>query len=192
VTNRPISSQALSDFIERWQTSGGAERANYQLFLTQLCDILEVAHPAPTRPNDEHNSYVFERAVTFQNPDGTTSPGRIDLYKRGCFVLEAKQGSQKQLSLPPGTTSLFADLDLPPTQKQKKGTALRGTKAWDVAMVRARGQAERYAKALPMSEGWPVFLLIVDIGHSFELYSDFTRAGKTYLPLCPCGSAVIR
>src|SRR5918911_846698 len=53
------------------------------------------ASPAPTVPDDEHNAYVFERAVTFTNGDGSTSTGRIDLYKRGCFVLEAKQGSDR-------------------------------------------------------------------------------------------------
>ncbi len=39
----------------------------------------------------------------------------------------------------------------------KRGTAIRGTHGWDEAMLAARGQAERYAKALPVSEGWPPF-----------------------------------
>lgn len=166
--------QATADFIARWSSSGAAERANYQLFLAELCDVLEVARPEPTQPDDARNAYVFERAISFQNPDGTTSPGRIDLYKRGCFVLEAKQGSEKR----DGANLLFDDAN----PKQRKGTAVRGTAGWDVAMLKARGQAEQYAKALPTSEGWPVFLIVVDIGHSFELYADFTRSGKTYLP----------
>jgi hypothetical protein len=49
-------------------------------------------------------------------------------------------------------------------------------------MIRARGQADRYARALPTSEGWPPFLIVVDVGHSIELYSEFTRQGKTYVP----------
>ncbi|MDB5352801.1 MAG: hypothetical protein JWN86_4048 [Planctomycetota bacterium] len=77
-------------FLTRWEASGAAERANYQLFLSELCDVVGVPRPEPTRPDDAENAYVFERAVTFQNPDGSTSAGRIDLYKRGCFVLEAK------------------------------------------------------------------------------------------------------
>ena len=40
--------------------------------------------------DDTQNAYVFEKPVPL--PHGTT--GRIDLYKRGCFVLEAKQGSE--------------------------------------------------------------------------------------------------
>jgi hypothetical protein len=175
---------ATTDFIVRWQNSGAAERANYQLFLAELCDVLEVPRPEPTQPDDARNAYVFERAISFQNPDGTTSPGRIDLYKRGCFVLEAKQGSEKR----EGANALFDDAPKP----KRKGTAVRGTAGWDVAMLKVRGQAEQYAKALPTSEGWPVFLVVVDIGHSFELLADFTRAGKTYLPFPDAASYRIK
>jgi hypothetical protein len=44
-------------------------------------------------------------------------------------------------------------------------------------MLRARGQAEQYAKALPE---WPPFLVVVDVGHSIETYADFTGTGKHY------------
>lgn len=94
----------IQDFIERWQKSGAAERANYALFLTELCDLLGVPRPDPTQSDDEANAYVFERGVTFHHLDGTTSTGRIDLYKRGCFILEAKLGVEKQIKeepLPP-------------------------------------------------------------------------------------------
>jgi hypothetical protein len=83
-------------FVARWAPSGGAERSNYAVFLTELCDVLGVPRPEPAGPDDRHNAYVFDRHVTFQNGDGTTSPGFIDLYKRGCFVLEAKQGTEQQ------------------------------------------------------------------------------------------------
>ena len=49
-------------------------------------------------------------------------------------------------------------------------------------MESARGQAEQYARALPPDEGWPPFLVVVDVGYSIELYSDFFRMGKTYIP----------
>jgi len=39
---------------------------------------------------------VFERAVRFRHDDGTTSPGRIALYKSGCFVLEAKPSRKRE------------------------------------------------------------------------------------------------
>lgn len=163
---------SITDFVDAWKASGGAERANYQLFLSELCDQLGVSRPEPTKPDDCENAYVFERTVTFQHGDGNTSPNYIDLYKRGCFVLEAKQGSDK------ATAPLFPEL----AKKLKTGTARRGTKGWDKAMQAAKNQAERYAKALPTTEGWPPFLVVVDVGHSIELYSEFSCTGKVYLP----------
>jgi hypothetical protein len=164
-------------FIERWKKSGAAERANYQLFLTELCDILGVTRPDPSRPDDTENEYVFERAVTFRHADGTTSTGRIDLYKRGCFVLEAKQGVEKR-----DQEAALSNAGKAKAKAAKKGTATRGTPLWDEAMLKAQGQAEQYARALPASEGRPPLLIIVDVGHSIELYSEFTCTGGTYVP----------
>ena len=47
-------------------------------------------------------------------------------------------------------------------------------------MLQAKGEAERYAKALPADHGWPPFLLIVDVGYCIEVYADFTGTGKAY------------
>ena len=173
-----MTASNLEEFLARWQNSAASERANYALFLTQLCELLHVPQPEPTRATVADNAYVFERDVTFDQGDGTNSIGRIDLYKRGCFVLEAKQGSDAVRAEEEAARAL-----LPAGTKvaKKKGTAVRGTKAWDDAMIRARGQAEAYAKALPTSEGWPPFLIVVDVGHSIELYSEFTRSGKSYV-----------
>ena len=164
-------------FVARWGSSGAAERANYQLFLSELCDLLGVPRPDPTRPDDADNAYVFERGVTFHHPDGTTSTGRIDLYKRGCYVLEAKQGVEKREA-----AEALADATKAKAKAAKRGTAQRGSAAWDEAMLKARGQAEQYARALPPSEGRPPLLIVVDVGHSIELYSEFTRTGGTYVP----------
>ena len=49
-------------------------------------------------------------------------------------------------------------------------------------MLRARNQAEQYAKALPANEGWPPFLIVVDVGYSIELFADFSGTGKAYVP----------
>ena len=114
-------------------------------------------------------------SATCRSPRGAgeVTTGRIDLYKRGCFVLEAKQGSA-----PVQETPLFGAAPAP----AKKGTARRGTRGWDEAMHKAKNQAERYARALPSSEGRPPFLIIVDVGHSVELYSEFSRTGGDYVP----------
>jgi hypothetical protein len=87
--------------------------------------------------------------------------------------MEAKQGSDQQLE---EQLALFGGIET----QTRKGAAVRGTRNWSIAMQGARGQAERYAKALPVDHGWPPFLIIVDVGHCFELYADFSRTGKSY------------
>jgi hypothetical protein len=112
-------------FIDRWKNSGAAERANYQLFLVELCDLIGVPRPNPTKPDDTENAYVFERSVTFDHPDGSTSTGRVDLYKRDCFVLEAKQGvEQREREL------ALSEAGKAKVKSTKKGTATRGTALW--------------------------------------------------------------
>jgi hypothetical protein len=91
----------LPPFISRWLESGGSEQANSQSFLGELCTFLGVPTPDPAGPNTEENAYTFERKVIFQHTDGTTSIGRVDLYRRGAFVLEAKQGQDEIDVVPP-------------------------------------------------------------------------------------------
>lgn len=79
-------------FIQRWTArEGGAERANYQMFLAELCDVIDVPRPDPAGAETHLNDYAFERAVKSGEIDLTASTKRIDLYKRGAFILEAKQ-----------------------------------------------------------------------------------------------------
>jgi hypothetical protein len=63
---------ALEAFITRWENSGAAERANYQMFLAELCEVLGVPRPNPTSPDPNKNLYVFDRAITRTNPDGSS------------------------------------------------------------------------------------------------------------------------
>jgi hypothetical protein len=78
-------------------------------------------------------------------------------------VLETKQGvwtepRERGFSAGAGTA-----------RKTKTGHGKRGTKGWDTAMLKARAQAQRYARALPKEEiadGRPPFIVVVDVGHS--------------------------
>jgi hypothetical protein len=170
----------IEAFISTWRDTGGSELANTQSFVNGLCAVLGVAPPKGSRTDDAANDYVFERRVFQDNGDGTESFGRIDCYKRGHFVLEAKQGSEADKI---AADKNEADLDLfgqTASQRVKRGTARRGTAGWAKAMLQAKGQAERYAKALPVDHGWPPFLLIVDVGYCIEVYADFTGTGKAY------------
>ncbi len=94
-------------------------------------------------------------------------------------MLEAKQGSEQH---GPPALSLQAQER---QKRRRRGTAPRGTAAWDTAMERAYEQAQRYARALPAEEiagGRPPLLLVVDVGQSIALYSEWTRSGGSYLP----------
>lgn len=158
-----VMTQAVEKFITRWSKASGTELANAQLFVTELCTLLELEQPAPATDDTRDNKYVFERRVIFRHGDGTSSEGRIDCYRRGAFVLESK----------------------------KIRDAVH-TKGFDDRMQRARGQAEAYARALPSHEGRPPFVIAVDVGHVIELYAEFSQSGATYTPFPDARSHRIR
>lgn len=163
-------------FIERWQgREGGAERANYALFLAELCDVLGVRRPEPASAEHEHNDYVFERAVVRREGGERSANRRIDLYKKNCFILEAKQsrwqGGDKAIA---GQEEMFA-----PTAQRQAGRR-SADRNWDILMRNARQQAEAYALMLPASHDWPPFIIVCDVGHAFEIYADFNGKGRDY------------
>jgi hypothetical protein len=139
-----------STFIDKWRQSGASERANKDSFLRDLCDFLGVPHPEPATGDLDRDRYVFERDAILIHGGERHTVGKIDLYKHGCFILEAKQGSE--------------------SESKKLGTARRGTAAWNVAMTEAFGQALQYASTV---EQPPPFLIVTDIGYCFDLYASF-------------------
>ncbi len=159
---------AAEAFIARWDGTAMAERANYAPFLSELCDVLGLPRPDPAHGSG--GPYHFERGVTHNEADGSTSTRRIDLYRRGCFVCEAKQGST-----PHRQPGLFGG----DSEAQHRAN-IRNTPAWVRHMQKAKGQAEGYARDLPADEGWPPFLLVCDVGFCFDLYADFSGTGKHY------------
>ena len=165
----------VEDFITRWQgREGGAERANYALFLTELCGVLGVEPPQPASAAHEQNDYVFERAVSFREAGDKIGHGRIDLYKRGHFILEAKQSRQKG-----GGKAIAGQEDMFQASSAPGGRR-SVNRNWDILMLNARRQAEDYARALPESHEWPPFIIVCDVGHAFEIFSDFTGKGRNY------------
>jgi hypothetical protein len=169
------SKEAVEAFIRRWQgREGGQERANYALFLNELIALLGLPPPDPADATHEHNDYVFERAVKKQSDDAD-SHGRIDLYKKNSFVLEAKQSRLKGAKNDTGQEDLFT-ADVHEGSRGRRGA----NRAWDVLMLNAKRQAEEYARALPASHGWPPFILVCDVGHCIEVYADFSGQGKNY------------
>ena len=174
----------VEEFIAKWKPSGGNERANTQMFVTDLCELLELPKPEPTQPDTGVNDYVFERHVIKEEIGGGTSNGWIDLYKRDCFILEAKQGSASDAeAVDKGLGESLRDLfGQTAADRFKRGMAKRGTGQWASAMQRAAGQAEGYAKALPKDHTWPPFLLASDVGYCIDVYANFARDGRSYAP----------
>jgi hypothetical protein len=165
----------IDDFIDRWKNSGGSERANFQTFANELCDALGVQRPAPATEAATANSYCFEHPVTFIHT-GSQTRGFLDLYRAGYFVMEAKQGVTADKPEDDAQPALLADLP----KATRKGHGTRGTRGWDDTMMRARSQADGYARAVSRTDGWPPFLLVVDVGHVIEVYADFSGQGQGY------------
>lgn len=147
--------QKVEAYIKRWgggMSRGGNERANLQMFITELCTLLDLPQPEPAMAKRSDNAYIFERSVTELFADGGKTTRALDLYRRGCFILEGKD-----------------------TGKQTHSDG------WDAAITKALKQAENYARSLPAEEGRPPFIIVADVGKSLALYSEFSRSGGNYV-----------
>ena len=118
-------------FIQRWHQAAGSELATAQSFVIELCELLEVERPHATPDQD----YMFERPLKEGHSDGSESDRRVDCYKRGHFILEAK--------------------------KVNTGSH---TKSYSNTLLGAHAQAQNYARALPAGEGRPPIIMVVDVG----------------------------
>jgi hypothetical protein len=174
----------IEQLLTKWLgKEGGAERANYQMFLTELTQALGVSTPDPKGVG--LGDYQFEAPVRSLAALGKKGTGRIDLYKRDHFILEAKQSRMN------GNEPAELDLPEPPPQPVKdlfgniigyEQPAARALGRYDTLMADARIQAERYALALPTEHRSPPFLIVADIGRSFELFFDWGGNGRGYGP----------
>jgi hypothetical protein len=136
-------------FIQRWHQAAGSELATAQSFVIELCELLGVERPHATADQD----YMFERPLKEGHSDGSESDRRVDCYKRGHFILEAK--------------------------KVNTGSH---TKSYSHTMMGAHAQAQNYARALPAAEGRPPIILVVDVGQVIQLFAEFSRTGGNYIP----------
>lgn len=144
------------EFVTRWSKSRGQEDKVDRQFFLELCDLLGVEKPSPA--NEDQVLYCFQKAVKIVHADGAETTKKIDFYKRGHFVIEAKHGSD--------------------AGDRTVGTARRGTEGWRQAMRAAWAQGHEYAINLP--EGRPPFLLTCDIGHVFEIWTGFSGSYGGY------------
>ena len=174
-----VDPAALDAFIERWKPAQAAELANAQPFLIELAALLGVPGPEPATKDPARDGYVFERPVDFQDA-ADAGTGRIDLYKRGCFALETKQGVDAENAARAKGKG----------KSRSAGHGKRGTPAWDRTLAAAKRQAERYARNLDLpasgahdahTEPVPPLVIACDVGHCLDLYANFGHPQR-YVP----------
>ena len=149
--------QRVEQFLGKWLGSEGNERANYQGFFLDLCAVFGVAGPPP-KGSVAGDPYCFDKDIKFYSGDKTGPSTKFaDFYKEGCFLIEAKQGSDSS----------------------GKGHGKRGTKAYRDTMQKAFNQAKSYAlnRMLP---SMPPFLMTCDIGSHFEIWQGFSGEYGSY------------
>jgi len=171
-----VDETVVEKFISVWSgREGGREISNCALFLTQLCTVIGTDQPDPASATHEFNDYVFERYVERKKPDGTMERGRIDLYKRDKFILEAKQSRQK------GGKKAIVDFqgDLFPLAPESPAPI---STDFDALMINARNEAEDYAHFLPRDHKYPPFIIACDVGRALEIFADFSGHGRHYSP----------
>ncbi len=166
----------IEEFIAHWAGATAPEQAISQQFLGELCDLLDVPPPG----NQRNGSYTFEFHVRESLHEGGYREGRIDLYKRACFVLESKKFAEARPE--PSQLELSAVEIGASSRTGRASGPVRDTDRWDDAMLKALVQAERYTRALPADEPYPPFVLVVDVGHVIEVRADFSLTGRAYQP----------
>lgn len=158
----------IGDFIIKWRgVTGGQERANYGQFINDFCQALGLPLPQPAAAG-VLGDYQFEGPVPGGGAGGNT--GAIDLYKKGHFILEAKQSKLSEAQ------KLQSELFDTPEDAPASPSGAR----YDRLMRDALAQAKRYAVNLPSNHPWPPFLIVCDVGRAFELYFDYSGNGRGY------------
>ncbi|HEY3269647.1 MAG TPA: DNA methyltransferase [Geothrix sp.] len=185
-------SLTLPAFIARWQAADGPERGNKELFLLQLAEVLGLPSPEPAGASSD---YCFEKQVPNYSPEGKFTKNYMDLYKAGCFILEAKRTSDKLRAKGAtgagggGAASGKGDPrptihvpGLPGLVEEPSTGGYRAHATYDAQLERAFGQGIEYAKTLALhGTPPPPFLIVCDIGHSFHIWNRFDpKAGGGY------------
>lgn len=166
--------KTLQEFIAWSRASSGAELANAQKIFDRLCQALHVPDTGLKKAGDQ-NPYVFEEDVK----EGKRHR-RIDVYRRGCFVFEAKQGIDPKdpARLDAIAVTAAAKAKIGHTQNVK-GAGIRGSTDWVDEMQKGRHQAGNYAvQVTRRGDPKPPFLLVADAGHKLWIWSSFTQDAR--------------
>ena len=155
---------AIEEFVAKTRQSGGGELANAQTIVSDLCRLLQVPPPSLKQPQGD-NSYCFEEDVK-----ASRAHRRIDVYHRGHFVFEAKQGVDPQAA----PDAIERGRDRSGHSQMVRGAGVRGTQDWLESLRDGRYQAGRYAvHVTERRDPKPPFVIVADVGHCFWVWSSF-------------------
>lgn len=153
----------IRGFIAWCKDSGGAEISNAHHIFLRLCEALGVSPPDLKKAGGD-NQYIFEEDVKHGK-----APLRIDVYKRGSFVFEAKQGVNPPV---PGAAQRIRAGH----SKNVRGAGVRDTTEWTDKMRSGRHQAGNYAvHVAERGDPKPPFILVADVGYRLWVWSSFSR-----------------
>ncbi len=158
----------LDGFIEFAKQSGGAELANAQAIFLELCQALHVPAPSLKKASGD-NAYCFEEDVKAAD----RAHRRIDVYNRGHFIFEAKQGVDPHA--PQDELARTLAKSRTGHSKTVRGAGRRGSTDWIEAMRDGRYQAGRYAVHVAQrGDPKPPFLIVADVGYCLWIWSSFS------------------
>ncbi len=158
--------KAIAAFVAETKASEGAEISNTQKMFVDLCALLGVPAPKYKKAGGE-NDYCFEEDVKAEK-----AHRRIDVYYRGHFVFEAKQGVNPRAQ--GDAIARAAAKAKTGHSKSAKGAGVRGGADWLDAMEAGRTQAGNYALYVTQRDDpKPPFLIVADMGHRFWVWSSF-------------------
>jgi hypothetical protein len=158
--------KAIAAFVAETKASEGAEISNTQKMFVDLCALLGVPAPKYKKAGGE-NDYCFEEDVKADK-----AHRRIDVYYRGHFVFEAKQGVNPRAQ--GDAIARAAAKAKTGHSKSARGAGVRGSADWLDAMEAGRTQAGNYALYVTQRDApKPPFLLVADMGHRFWVWSSF-------------------
>ncbi|MBL9045130.1 MAG: class I SAM-dependent DNA methyltransferase [Myxococcales bacterium] len=156
---------AIEEFVAKTRQSGGGELANAQSIISDLCRLLHVPPPSLKQAQGD-NSYCFEEDVK-----ASRAHRRIDVYHRGHFVFEAKQGVDPKAA----PDAIERGRDRSGHSQQVRGAGVRGTQDWLESLRDGRYQAGRYAvHVTERRDPKPPFVIVADVGHCFWVWSSFS------------------
>ena len=172
------------------ETVWGGGAGQFPIVSRGTLDLLDVPRPEPTRQDDADNSYVFEKRVDLPTATAPPTGAASTSTNAAGFVLEIEAG-QRNAKTP--KTNRRSPRNCVPAARN------RHRPAWHAGLGLGDGQGPQPGQALreAIPDEWPPFLIVCDVGHCIDLYADFARTGKNYLPFptrrtTACGSTNCR